>query len=253
MRRGSFDHFLPRRFFQLTNQGAITDMAKKKTDEEIEPGDRLVINAPDIRKAQFILRGTSHLCVNRMSNKVRTQLQKAQSEGGAAKSRRPREAKDFDALYRAAQYRSRDGDWGGVHAACLRNAAISACRLVGFKMTLAKLAIFTLADGYDAQDGTPLIRIWGPEPDKWIAPVRNETGVIDLRSRPRWNPGEWELRPTIRFDAGILTIQDLTNLVTRIGMQVGLCEGRPDSRRSAGLEYGLFEVAQDVTVTGVAA
>jgi hypothetical protein len=38
------------------------------------------------------------------------------------------------------------------------------------------------------------------------------------------------------------TANDVVNLIARVGLQVGIGEGRPDSKESAGLGYGLFEV-----------
>lgn len=107
-------------------------------------------------------------------------------------------------------------------------------------MTQAKLAIFVEADGVDAADGTPLVRILGPEPEQWVAPVRNATGVMDLRSRPRWNT--WGASVTVRFDADVFTLDDVVNLFARIGAQVGVGEGRPFSKNSCGLGFGLFHI-----------
>jgi len=40
----------------------------------------------------------------------------------------------------------------------------------------------------------------------------------------------------------MLTEEDVVNLIARVGMQVGIGEGRPDSKASAGLGFGLFEI-----------
>src|SRR5262252_4902070 len=199
------------------------------------------ISPPKIQMLDFIIRGTSHLSVNRFSQKAQEAMETVQKAGSTSRSRKTRTPKDFKTLFEQAQYVSTE-DWQKLHAAGLRNALISACRLVEFKMTLAKMALFVMADGYDKFDRTPLLRIYGPDPEMWVGPVRNATGVFDLRARPRWNPGEWEMRPRIRFDSDIFTVEDVTNLVSRVGFQVGLGEGRPDSKNSAGLEYGLFEL-----------
>jgi hypothetical protein len=225
---------------KVNDEKSVSVPVTKRNDEGIN------IPAPNMRYAQFSIRGTSHLSVNRVSAKVREDMTKKQELGGVSKSRTTRAPKDFQALFQAAQYRDKKDDWAGIHAACFRCAMISACRTVGFKMVLAKLAIFTVADGYDKYSGTPLVRIWGPEPELWIEPVRNASGVFDLRPRPRWNPGEWEMRPRLRWDADLFTLTDITNLLARVGMQVGIGEGRPDSSASAGIEYGLFEIADAV-------
>jgi hypothetical protein len=53
---------------------------------------------------------------------------------------------------------------------------------------------------------------------------------------------EWEAVLRIRYDAGILTADQLVNLISRVGVQVGIGEGRPDSKESAGLGFGLFDI-----------
>jgi hypothetical protein len=116
---------------------------------------------------------------------------------------------------------------------------ISACRLVGFKMTLAKLSVFVEADGWDQQDGIPLVRVYGKS-ETFTAHTRNATGVVDVRSRPMYR--EWAVKLRVRFDADQFTAQDVYNLIARVGGQVGLCEGRPDSKSSAGCGFGTFEV-----------
>lgn len=194
-----------------------------------------------MRFIKFTLRGTSHISVHRFSEKARKQIQATQEAGSTSRSKKKREPKDFHAEFVAAQYRTKDG-WRGIHAAALRHGMIGACRLVNFKMVMAKLALFVEPDGYDELDGTPLVRIWGPDPEMWIAPVNNDGGGKDLRSRPRWSPGEWELRPCVRYDASIFTESDVANLIQRVGAQLGVCEGRPCSPDSPGLDYGLFDL-----------
>ena len=129
--------------------------------------------------------------------------------------------------------------WRGIPAGAFRQAMISACRLVGFKMTLAKLSVFVHADGFDRIDGIPLIKIDG-EPERTDMAVRNATGVADIRVRPMWR--EWGANVRVKYDADQFTIQDVTNLMQRVGMQVGIGEGRPDSRDSAGLGWGTFRL-----------
>ena len=73
--------------------------------------------------------------------------------------------------------------------------------------------------------------------------VRNATGVCDIRIRPMWD--EWNAVVRIRFDADIFSLTDVTNLLMRVGEQVGLCEGRPDSKQSAGMGWGLFKIEEE--------
>lgn len=199
----------------------------------------VAITPPDFRHIAINIRGTAPLVINRFSAKAMEIMRQTQEAGSTARSRKTREAKDFDALYEGAKHISDDG-WEGIHAAAFRNAAISACRACGFKMTHAKLAFMVMADGFDRVDGAPLVRISEGEAEQWVAPTRNATGVVDLRCRPMYR--HWAATLRIRYDAGMLTDADVVNLIARVGMQVGVGEGRPDSKQSAGLGFGLFEV-----------
>ena len=157
--------------------------------------------------------------------------------------RKKRAARDFDADFQGARHISHDG-WDGIHAAAFRNGMISACRLVGFKMTIAKLAVFVDPDGFDVVDGVPLVRIHGPEPVKRVMHTRNATGVIDLRARPAWD--KWSCNLRVSHDADQFSAADVANLLSRVGAQVGVGEGRPDSRSSAGMGFGMFRLATAV-------
>ena len=108
-------------------------------------------------------------------------------------------------------------------------------------MTRAKLSIFCEADGHDADDGTPLVKITKGKPRYHESLVRNASGVCDIRPRPMWAPG-WQAKVRIRFDADQFEVDDMANLLMRAGQQVGIGEGRPDSKKSCGMGWGLFEV-----------
>ena len=170
-------------------------------------------------------------------------------EGPSAKSKKVREARDYDREAEDARYRSLE-EWEGVNAAAFRAAMISACRLVGFKMTLAKLSTFVEADGWDKQDGVPLVRIYGKS-DVYTAHTRNATGVVDVRSRPMYK--DWAAKLRVRFDMDQFKTIDVVNLVSRCGLQVGIGAGRPDSKASAGGGCGLFQVVKTDDIEAIRA
>ena len=187
----------------------------------------------------------SPLVIHAFSQKARDQMKAAQ-EAGAQRTKKKgnREPKDFALAYHNARHISADG-WDGAAAATFRNAAIDACRLVGFHMTVAKRALFIEPDGLSVPDGTPLVRIEG-KPYAFEATVRNQTGVADVRVRPRWD--DWKAIVRIRFDTELFTPDDLVNLMLRAGEQCGVCEGRPGSKSSFGQGWGMFQV--DLNVSG---
>ena len=120
---------------------------------------------------------------------------------------------------------------------------ISVCRLVGYKMTLAKMSLFVEADGIDRVSSIPLVRIQSEGGHiKHVAAVRNATGVLDLRARPMWH--DWKITLRIEFDADQFSLSDVVNLLSRAGRQAGIGEGRPDSKASAGQGWGTFRVAE---------
>lgn len=198
------------------------------------------IKAPNIKTIEVVIEGTSPYVQNKFSNKAQEMMRAKQEAGSTgAISKRKREAKDFDECYENAKHLSKDG-WCGIPAMCFRKAMISACRTVGMAMTLAKLAVFTEADGF-SEDGTPLVRITKGKPKKREDAVRNQTGVADIRARPMFDEG-WQAKLRIRFDADIMSQAAVINLLARSGMQVGIGEGRPDSKESAGMGWGTFRI-----------
>lgn len=220
-----------------------TTAAKAKSSKDnpatTRPEEQVAIKPPDFRYLEFQIEGVTPLCIQRFSAKSLEQIRATQEAGTAAKGKKARAPKDFEQLFQDAKHIATD-DWEGIHAAAFRNGAISACRAVNYKMTWAKLAFHVLADGFDRVDGAPLVKLTHGEAERWETPVRNATGVVDIRCRPLYR--QWGARLRVRYDAGMLTASDLTNLIVRVGLQVGIGEGRPDSKASAGLGLGLFDV-----------
>ena len=200
------------------------------------------IKAPKFEYATFTIKGTAPYVQNKFSEKARQMIKNQQEAGSPARNKKKREPKNFQECYEKALHVSDDG-WYGIPAPAFRNAMISACRTVGFKMTLAKLSVFVEADGFDADDATPLVKITKGKPE-YFESVMHIQQTIDIRPRPKWSPG-WEAEVRIRYDADQFTVEDVTNLMVRVGKQVGIGEGRPDSKSSAGVCWGLFEVINE--------
>jgi hypothetical protein len=203
------------------------------------------ITRPRLRTAPVQIRGIAPYVQHAFSEKQRKQMEETQRAGQQARGKKNRAPKMFEEVYEAAKHRARgpDGEpaWIGIPAPAFRNAMISACRLVGFKMTFAKLSVFVEADGFDHIDGTPLVKIIG-EPRIHEASVRNASGVADIRWRPMWD--EWSAVVNLRWDEDQFSSTDIFNLMLRAGLQVGIGEGRPDSPNSNGLGWGRFEVVE---------
>lgn len=229
----------------LDNETDVLDVtseapAKGKTKKAVadKPAARAItITPPNFETVEFLISGTAPYMQARFSEKARNQMKAKQMAGSTAK-RGQREARDFEADYLAAMHTTKEGRYG-IPAAAFRNAMIDACRMVGYPMTKAKCSIFILADDYDSGDGQPLVYLTG-EPEPTEMTVRNETGVADIRVRPTWN--EWTANLRVQFDADQFTREEVANLLHRAGVQIGVGEGRPFSKKSNGLGLGTFQI-----------
>ena len=214
-------------------------MAKKKI--EATGTEVLGISPPNFAEAMFTIEGTSPYVQCKFSAKVINEMMETQKAGSQAKKGKKKQPKDFESCCEEATHYSTDG-WEGIPAPAFRNAMVSACKLVGFHMTKAKLSVFVEADGFDRDDMSPLVKITkGKKRTDKVLPVRLKTGVVDLRARPLWEPG-WQAVVRVRFDQDQFSLQDVANLLSRVGEQVGIGEGRPDSKSSNGCGWGMFRV-----------
>ncbi len=208
----------------------------------------LRVPPPRFLTATYLLTGTAPYVSNKFSAEARNMMREKQAAGSVGKKGGKRAAKDFDKCFRESMHSFGDGTYG-VPATCFRQALISACRIVGFKMTLAKLALFIVADGEDDDDASPLVRFAKGEPEHFESATRNETGVADIRVRGRWATG-WQIKLRVQYDADMFGRQDVTNLLDRVGVQVGIGAGRPDSKTSCGQGWGTFSVQEVVEAGG---
>ena len=221
-----------------------------KSDLAIADRMGVTITAPNFKTVEIVIRGTAPYVQNAFSKKAREMMREKQAAGSTAAKGKKREAKDFDAAYREAQHRSTQG-WPGIPAAAIKNALVDSCVVVGYHKTKAKKAIFVEADGFDAVEGTPLLRLYGVGKTKKLKNavprhvehmVKLPNGVADIRVRAMYD--SWQSRIRIRFDADMFTPADIANLMMRAGMQVGIGEGRADSPSGCGMDWGHFECVQ---------
>lgn len=201
----------------------------------------VAIKAPNFREIAINVYSTAPLAQGRWTEEAMEIMKGRQAEGHARKKGTAREPRNFERQYNQSYYQSAEG-WYGIPATLFRKAMISACRIVGFKMTLAKLALFIETDGMDSREMIPLVRIEG-EPTMRVHAVRNATGVADLRSRAFFD--DWKATVRVRFDADMFKPDDVVNLLARAGLQVGVMQGRPDSTNSAGMDWGTFKVEME--------
>lgn len=200
---------------------------------------RVSISAPKITTAAFQIRGLAPYVQNKFSHKAAMIMQATQEAGQQARNKKNRPAKDFNACYNECMYATKEG-WRGIPASAFRAAMVSACRVSGLAMTMAKLTVFVVADCCDKDDETPLVRITSGTPRQIRSQVRNDNGSCDIRARAMWD--KWTATLRVEFDEDQFSITDVANLLMRAGRQVGIGEGRPDSKNSSGMGWGTFTV-----------
>lgn len=213
----------------------MLDKTKAKTES---PATSITIAPPNFQSAKIRIVGDAPYVMNKMSSANRRKMMEKQESGERSKKGQKREPKDFNAVYEGAMHISTKG-WHGIPASSLRSAMISACRISGFHMTKAKLCIFVEADGIDADDGQPLIKIIGNPTRKDMA-VKLADGSTDIIARPFFF--DWSADVTVTWDGDIFSASDVVNLLSRAGRQCGIGAGRPDSKSSTGMGWGVFHV-----------
>lgn len=202
-------------------------MAKPSTATE---NVSIVIPRPSIAVAQFPIKGTSQLIVHAWSTKAKQMILDKQQGKVVV-----REFKDPERDYNEARYISSEG-WDGFPATGFKAAIVGGCRQVaGLPMTLAKQLLFVEAD----DPVTNLVRIYG-EPQMREDMVRLETGVADIRYRPGYWP--WRAVITVRFNANMISQEQVANLLMLAGMGVGIGEWRPSAPKSSSGNFGLWEL-----------
>jgi hypothetical protein len=212
--------------------------------ESMSAPEAVRVTAPNFKTAEFKIVGTAPYVQLAFSEKARNIMRENQAAGSTAKKGKKREAKDFEGLFLAAQHISTDG-WSGIPASAFRHAMVEACTLVDFHKTKAKKAVFIDADGYDKNDAQPLVKLLGRKPKHVEHTVPNANGNPDIRVRAMFDQG-WTAIVRVTFDADLFTLTDITNLLMRAGMQVGVGEGRPSSKNSIGMGWGTFSIERSV-------
>ncbi len=212
-------------------------MAFAKKDDTVA-----VIKAPNIVRTTIRIKGTAPFVQNKFSHKARMKMMEAMATPAAAKKgKAARDPRNYDDDFIQAQHMAVAG-WNGIPCPAFRAAMIDACRTVGMVMTKAKMSVFILPDGFDKDDGTPLVKLIAGTPERMESLVRNDNGGADIRIRPMWR--EWECDVTLEYDEDTITGESVINLLDRAGRQVGVGEGRPFSKNSVGQGWGTFTVIQ---------
>jgi len=197
-----------------------TATVKKKTTEQVG------ISIPQIAIQRLMVKivGDSPLITHAWAEKAIRQIKDKQ----AKKATKGKEAREPEADYQAAFYRTDDGV-PAMPSVAFKSAAVSACRDLDMKMTEAR--------GRFHVEGE-LIEIIG-EPRMREDMVRVGMGTADIRYRPEFV--KWSAILPITYNSTQISPEQIINLLNVAGFGVGIGEWRPEKNG----QYGRFHVASD--------
>ncbi len=184
-----------------------------------------------IRQVTIPIVGTSPLIVHAWSEKSKRMI--ADKQAGKAKNKK-HEIRDPEQDYEQAKHISADG-WEGLPAAALKAAMIRGAKMVGMVMKDTQAAFFVNADC----EQTQLVRLHG-ESRMRTDMVRVGMGAADIRYRPEYP--EWYMELNIDFNEGLISIDQLHQIVKAAGYGNGLGEMRPEKGK---FNYGRFKLANE--------
>lgn len=183
----------------------------------------ITVPAPDIQTATFRLVGVSPLICHAWSEKAKKQMLDKQMK----KASPGKEAKNPEQDFLDSLYPMPDGDGYGFPAIAFKAAMVRAGTYLDLKMTFLRGAFHVPGE---------LIHIEG-EPQPREDMVRVGMGTADIRYRGEFMP--WAVELPIKYNARVISDEQLANLLVTAGFSVGVGEWRPEKDGS----YGMWELA----------
>jgi hypothetical protein len=199
-----------------------TKVNLKRATKTVQPKE---IDVPDIETqiTSIHIVGLSPLLINNFSAKTRQQIEDTQTgEVGKKGKKSPRNPEQEYQDARILDEKGRDC----VPARYLKAAIVTAATLAELKKTEVRTTLFVLGD---------LLPIEGDKPRMRTDMVRvGRFGSKQPMPRYRAEYPNWSLSFKIQFEPRILSPQKLIYLVRRAGLNVGLCEWRPEKNGDLG-------------------
>lgn len=178
----------------------------------------------DLRNLEIKLIGDAALICHAWSHKAKTEMLNKQMK----KAKQAKEAKNPEQDFKDSLYQHPDGGYGFPSVA-FKAAAVDACSHVdGITKVEARGAFHIDGD---------MVKITG-KPTMREDMVRIGMGTADIRYRGQFDP--WSVQIPIRYNAGVLSAEQIIHLFNVAGFGIGVGEWRP---QKDGM-FGLFHVAR---------
>ena len=168
-----------------------------------------------IRSVSIPIIGTSPLIIHAFSEKARKMIE-AKQQGKSKNAKHEIRVPEED--YENAKHKSPLG-WDGFPAAGFKAAMIRGAKMIGLVMKDTQTSFFIQADCQETQ----LVRIIGDSRLRTDM-VRIGMGQADVRYRPEYL--DWSAILTIEYNEGMLSAEQIYQLVSAAGYGCGISECR---------------------------
>jgi len=185
-----------------------------------------------IKEVVIPIKGISPLITHAWSQKSIKMIEDKQA--GVAKNKKHDLRKPVEE-YEAGKHISSQG-WDGFPAAGFKAAMIRGAKMIGMVMKDTQTSFFIKAD----DEITQLVRIYGDSQLRKDM-VRVGMGSSDIRYRPEYI--DWEANLTVEFNEGVISLDQVYQLVKAAGYGCGIGEMRPEKTK---FNYGRFALAQEL-------
>jgi len=183
--------------------------------------------ALNIKTAQVTLIGEpgNGLICHKWSEKAKREMLDKQMK----KAKQAKEPKDPKADYEGSLYKLDNGGYG-FPAVAFKSAAVDACSHVANVTKVEARGAFHIIGDMVPIDGTPVMR-------EDMVRLSGIGGSADIRYRGEFK--KWSVTFTVRYNANVITLEQLLNLFNTAGFAIGVGEWRPQKDGS----FGMFHVA----------
>ena len=180
----------------------------------------------NIDTATIQLIGDSPLICHAWSDKAKKQMLDKQMK----KATQAKAAKDPEQEYRDSLYPMLDGKGYGFPAVAFKAAAVDACSHVSNMTKVEARGAFHINGELVPIDGEPSMR-------EDMVRLGGVGAPADIRYRGEFKT--WKVMFTLRYNANVISLEQLLNLFNIAGFAIGVGEWRPQKDGS----YGMFHVA----------
>jgi len=181
-----------------------------------------------IRNVVIEVEGISPLITNKFSNKAQGMIE-AKQQGKSKNAKHEIKVPEND--FENAKHKSPQG-WDGFPAAGYKAAMTRGAKMVGMVMKDAQTSFFVKADCEETQ----LVRTYGKSRMRTDM-VRIGMGSADVRYRPEYPV--WSAKLTIEFNEGVLSLEQIYQMLSAAGYGCGIGEMRPEKGK---FSFGRFKI-----------